>query len=60
MCPSLPDPPNGIVSVTGFSVGGVATYICNEGFELVGSEVRMCQGDGEWSGEEPQCGGMTH
>ena len=58
VCPSLPDPLNGGVILTTVSVGSVATYTCNSGFELVGSETRTCQGDGMWSGETPVCTGM--
>ena len=55
MCPPLSDPPNGDVT---WPVGSVATYTCNSGFELVGNEMRTCQSDGIWSGEEPVCTGM--
>ena len=33
----------------------VASYTCHEGATLVGSEIRTCQEDGSWSGEEPSC-----
>ena len=33
----------------------VASYTCHEGATLVGSEMRICQEDGSWSGEEPSC-----
>ena len=33
----------------------VASYTCHEGATLVGSEMRICQEDGSWSGEEPFC-----
>ena len=58
MCPSLSDPLNGGVTWTSLSVGSIATYTCNSGFELVGNEMRTCQSDGVWSGEEPVCTGM--
>ena len=53
----LTDPANGIVKFGSTNVRATATYVCNKGFVLVGSAVRVCQQDGEWSGEEPICRG---
>ena len=33
--------------------GTVATYTCNNGFELFGDVTRTCQNDGTWTGSEP-------
>ena len=33
----------------------MATYECSIGFELVGSDKRTCQTNGQWSGSEPTC-----
>ena len=54
-CPVLPDPLNGMVTVTGLSARDVATYSCNVGFQLVGNSQRTCQTVGEWSLEPPIC-----
>ena len=55
----LSSPVNGEVSVTGQMIGDTATYTCNSGFEFLdrtpGSDVRTCQSDGTWSGDEQQC-----
>ena len=56
-CPALSDPENGAVSITGTGVGDIATYTCNDGFELSGSDTRTCESDGEWSGSAPTCEG---
>ena len=56
-CDLLPHPPNGQVIVTGTEEGGVAVYICDEGFVLEGTPIRECGSDGTWSGEEPTCEG---
>ena len=45
------------MTVSDLSVNSTAVYACNEGFELSGSAIRICQGI-EWSGEEPQCAGI--
>ena len=58
-CDNLPDPPFGDVSLTGNSIGDVATYVCDPGFELVGQPTRTCEQlnpqTADWSGEEPVC-----
>lgn len=33
----------------------VATYECEEGYNLVGDMTRECQASGEWSNSAPQC-----
>lgn len=55
MCPLLMRPENGIIFVTGQTVGSRATYFCNNGFTRVGLLQRTCTGNGDWGGEEPTC-----
>ena len=57
-CGNLNDPSNGQVTLTGTTVGSLATYQCNSGFSLVGNMERTCQDDGSWSGTDPICDGM--
>ncbi|KAJ8040783.1 Tyrosine-protein kinase receptor Tie-2 [Holothuria leucospilota] len=40
-CPPLANPANGIVVINDATVGGTATYSCNEGFSLTGNMVRV-------------------
>ena len=54
-CEVLEDPMNGMVTVDGLSVGSTATYECDPGFILIGSEQRFCQEDGIWSGTPSIC-----
>ena len=44
--------------VRGNTVGAIATYTCNPGFELIGQEERVCQSDGSYSGQAPICRSM--
>ena len=55
MCLNLVNPANGMVVVTGNSVGDTATYTCDPGFELEGALTRTCQSNGTWSGIPPVC-----
>ncbi len=69
-CQSLMDPMDGLVSYDGATVDGsgnyafnvLATYRCNTGFVLVGSNTRTCTGDGssitgDFNGLAPTCEG---
>ena len=56
-CGQLPDPTNGLVTLTGAVLGSTATYSCDTGFNLVGSTLRTCQANGLWSGSAPTCEG---
>ena len=47
--------PGGGLSCTGLTPGSTATYICNKGYKLNGSEKLVCQDDGTWDGMIPTC-----
>ena len=49
------DPANGIVALTGISVGDTAAFACGQGFELVGTDTITCGNDGQWSEKPPVC-----
>ena len=55
MCERLLDIANGRVVLSGLTVGSLASYTCNTGFNLVGNSARTCQSNGLWSGVEPFC-----
>ena len=60
LCPMLPGIDNGFITyspdtVADFDQGTVATYTCNQGFNLQGERERMCQIDGTFSGTAPIC-----
>ncbi|CAI8000472.1 Sushi, von Willebrand factor type A, EGF and pentraxin domain-containing protein 1, partial [Geodia barretti] len=56
-CVELEAPENGEVSVSGLTVGSVASYRCNNGFILVGTTSRRCHegARGGWTGNAPTC-----
>ena len=49
------DPVNGMVMMTGNSVGDTATYSCNDGYSLSGVDMVTCQDNGQWSDPPPIC-----
>ena len=59
-CPSLADPNNGTINCF-LGDDGVASYedtctfSCDSGYELQGSDSRMCLADQIWSGGDPIC-----
>ena len=57
MCPTLSNPANGQVTVNTGTVGSVAIYACNYGYNLTGARMRMCVQEGvtgQWT-EPPTC-----
>lgn len=56
-CSELPEITNGWKSTSHPDLihGTVVTYQCYPGFELVGSEILMCQWDLTWSADLPKC-----
>lgn len=48
-------PANGEVSVTGLTVGSLASYRCNNGYILVGDNNRRCREPQGWTGSAPTC-----
>ena len=54
-CGGLPDPDNGVVTLSDNIPGSTATYSCNPGYRLEGDSTRTCMEDGEWSGAPPSC-----
>ena len=55
MCPTLDNPANGNLVLSGNTSGETADYTCDTGFSLVGMSQRSCQSNGTWSGSEPTC-----
>ncbi|XP_064649036.1 sushi, von Willebrand factor type A, EGF and pentraxin domain-containing protein 1-like isoform X2 [Lineus longissimus] len=57
-CKPLDEIENGRIEVLPFNrLGAKAKYVCDEGYMMMGSGERQCQGDGLWSGEAPTCEG---
>ena len=42
----------------GTSFGSTATYTCDTGYAISGSQSRSCGADGNWTTTEPACNGM--
>ena len=59
-CSSLSDPSNGMINCL-LRYAQVPLYedtcsfTCNTGYEVTGSDTRMCQSDGSWSGNDVVC-----
>lgn len=54
-CGPLSSIANGVLRLTGTKFRDTATYICNNGFILIGDRQRRCRSVGKWSGAEPTC-----
>ncbi|CAG9136646.1 unnamed protein product [Plutella xylostella] len=51
-------PPNARVSLSATDIvpGTVASYVCDDGYELFGPQQRECSLRGDWTAEAPFCG----
>ncbi len=57
-CGALDNPSNGAVdTLSGTTFMNNATYTCNPGYTLMGSNTRTCQAGGEWNSTSPTCRG---
>ena len=57
-CGSLTDPTNGQVNTSsGTTFGSTATYTCDTGYTLSGSQTRTCGANGMWTPSKPLCEG---
>ena len=55
-CGTLHDPTNGKVDTSmGTCLESLATYTCDEGYELSHTGERVCLSSGQWSGTAPTC-----
>ena len=59
-CDSLTKPDNGRVdTLNGTTFGSTATYTCDTGYTLSGSQSRICGADGNWTSFNPLCEGKA-
>ena len=54
-CGGLPPLPNGLMVINDTTFNSTASYSCDTGYELVGNTTRICQANGNWSGDQPSC-----
>ncbi|XP_023187804.1 fibulin-7-like isoform X1 [Xiphophorus maculatus] len=54
-CPKLDEPINGRKLGKSHSVGHEVHFLCDPGYEIVGSESRVCQESLTWTGQQPTC-----
>ncbi|XP_078404095.1 seizure protein 6 homolog isoform X2 [Cetorhinus maximus] len=56
-CPEVPEIPSGWKTTSHPELvhGTVVTYQCYPGFELIGTDILMCQWDLSWNGDPPAC-----
>lgn len=56
-CGFLDTPTKGNQEAVNYFAGSNVTFSCGDGYRLEGSESRICQDDGVWSGQETRCVG---
>ena len=60
-CDNLSRPANGEITSCNSGIKGVGyegdtcSFTCNTGYELTGSDTRICQMDGNWDGTDVAC-----
>lgn len=58
-CGNLSVPRNGTIIGNETTYPNDLLFACDDGFNLIGSTVRSCQADSEWSGNETYCEGIV-
>jgi formylglycine-generating enzyme required for sulfatase activity len=58
-CGGLTPPENGSVFAPDTTFDNVASYECDEGYDLIGDTLRSCGADGAWSGAAPTCAAVS-
>lgn len=43
------------IDCTGSDFEDTCTVMCDDGYEVTGSNIRTCRSDGSWSGSEAGC-----
>ncbi|KAM6949553.1 LOW QUALITY PROTEIN: sushi, von Willebrand factor type A, EGF and pentraxin domain-containing protein 1 [Aplochiton taeniatus] len=54
-CDQPPPVPHGITEGDSYNYGDIVMYTCLPGYNMKGDSVQTCQGDGNWSGFQPEC-----
>jgi hypothetical protein len=54
-CGTLTAPVDGDVSMTGSFYLDTATFVCEQGYNMTGSQTLTCQYGGSWNGSPPTC-----
>ena len=55
LCPSPEPISNGNIEGDAITYGSQLVYKCHTGYKMAGNSERMCQMDGQWSGDIPSC-----
>ena len=58
MCGGLQAQSNGTVHFSVSPAGYVGTFVCDDGYKLIGNSERLCLCNGQWSGDNPTCEGI--
>lgn len=51
----MPSLTNGDIKYSGMTFGEIATFVCDDGYRLIGDESAECQDNGQWSNSLPTC-----
>ena len=54
-CGSLTTSENGMMTSTGTTYNSSAVFVCNDGYDMNGTNTTSCQADGNWTTSEPTC-----
>jgi CUB/sushi domain-containing protein len=54
-CPDPGIPVNGRRINDAFTIGSLVYYVCNDGYDIIGSNGRRCQVNGHWTGTPASC-----
>ena len=51
------DPPNGRMTCSGLVTNETCSFMCDDGYEILGSKIRTCLNSSKWDGQPTVCKG---
>ena len=59
-CEAIMAPPNGRMTCSGLVTNETCSFMCDDGYEMLGSKRRRCLNSSQWDGQQTSCKGKCN